>query len=90
MHECFTISCVKTYHLLNSTLHSKANACYRHFVLDFMARAYGKKPKAFAYRFYKPFTQQCVVISTHGYSSDIFYELVSKVFCNSNSVECQF
>ena len=43
MHECFTISCVMLYHLLNSTLHSKANACYRHFFLDFITRAYGKK-----------------------------------------------
>ena len=44
MYECFTISCVKLYHLLNSTLHSKANACYRHFFKDFIARAYGKNP----------------------------------------------
>ena len=42
MHECFTISCVKLYHLLNFTLHSKANACYCHLFSDFTARAYGK------------------------------------------------
>ena len=29
MHERFTISCAKLYHLLNFTLHSKANACYK-------------------------------------------------------------
>ena len=45
MYECFTISCVKLYHLRNFNLHSKANACYRHFFLDFIARAYGKKTK---------------------------------------------
>ena len=43
MHECFTILCVKLYHLLNFTLHSKANAFYRHFFVDFIAREFGKK-----------------------------------------------
>ena len=42
MHECFTISCVKLYHLQNFTPYSKANACYRHFILDFIPRAYKK------------------------------------------------
>ena len=54
MHEFFTISCVMLYHLLNSTLHSKANA-----FLDFICNCGWKKTKLFAYRFYKPFTQQC-------------------------------
>ena len=59
MHECFIISCFKVYHLLKSPLHSKENACYRHFYLDFIASNYEKKP--FAYRFYRPFSQQSVI-----------------------------
>ena len=43
MHECFTISCVKLYYLLNSTLHSEANACFRHLFLDFICRCWWKK-----------------------------------------------
>ncbi len=59
MQECFTISCIKLYHLLNCTLHSKANACYRPFFQILYADAGGKKDEASAYRFYIPFTQQC-------------------------------
>ena len=51
MHECFTISRVKLYHLLDFSLHSKANACYKHFFN-------GNKKKTFADSIYKPFTQQ--------------------------------
>ena len=71
------------YHLLKSTLHSKANACnigtfirfYMQSTLHSKANACNIgtfirfyiqmrvqiKNKAFAYRFYRPFTQQCLV-----------------------------
>ena len=70
------------YHLLKSTLHSKANACnigtfirfYMQSTLHSKANACNigtiirfyiqmrvqKNNKAFAYRFYRPFTQQCL------------------------------
>ena len=46
------------YHLLNFTLHSKANACNIGTFIRFYMQMQ-VEIKAFAYRLYRPFTQQC-------------------------------
>ena len=47
------------YHLLNFTLHSKANACnIGTFIRFYMQMWVENNNKAFAYRFFRPFTQQ--------------------------------
>ena len=58
-HSSDKIYSLKLYHLLNVTLHSKANAlnigtCFRFY----MQMRVEKKTKAFAYRIYSHFTQQ--------------------------------
>ena len=46
---------------MQSSLHSKANACnIGTFIRFYIQMRVQKKNKAFAYRFYRPFTQQCV------------------------------
>ena len=57
---------LKLYHLLNCTLHSKANAwnigtCFRFY----MQMQVEKTNKAFAYKIYSHFTQQCGLFSCH-------------------------
>ena len=45
---------------MQSTLHSKANACnIGTFIRFYIQMRVQKNNKAFAYRFYRPFTQQC-------------------------------
>ena len=56
----YKIYCLMLYHLLKSTLHSKANACnIGTFIRFYIQMRVQIKNKAFAYRFYRPFTQQC-------------------------------
>ena len=56
MHSINEIYCLKLYHLLNFTLHSKENACnIGTFIRFYMQMRMAKNP-AFAYRFYRPFT----------------------------------
>ena len=53
---------LKLYHLLNVTLHSKANVCNIGTLIRFyMQMRVEKKDKAFAYRFYRPLTEQCIL-----------------------------
>ena len=45
---------------MQSALHSKANACnIGTFIKSNIQMWVEKNPKAFAYKFYRPFTQQC-------------------------------
>ena len=47
---------------MQSSLYSKANACnIGTFIRSYIQMRVQIKNKAFAYRFYRPFTQQCVV-----------------------------
>ena len=70
---CIKIYSLKFYHLLNFTLHSKSKCLqYRHFYqillhlhIKFICKCRCKKTKAFAYRFYRPFTQQCYLLSRY-------------------------
>ena len=58
----YKIYCLMLYHLLKSTLHLKANACsIGTFIRSYIQMRVQIKNKAFAYRFYRPFTQQCLV-----------------------------
>ena len=46
---------------MQSSLHSKANACnIGTFIRFYIQMRVQIKNKAFAYRFYRPFTQQCI------------------------------
>ena len=59
-HSSNKIYSLKLYHLINFTLHSKANACNIGTCFRFyMQMRVEKNPKAFAYRTYSHFTQQC-------------------------------
>ena len=50
---------------MQSSLHSKANACnIGTFIRFYIQMRVQIKNKAFAYRFYRPFTQQCRYSST--------------------------
>ena len=47
---------------MQSSLHSKANACnIGTFIRFYIQMRVQIKNKAFAYRFYRPFTQQCII-----------------------------
>ena len=53
---------LKLNHLLDFTLHSKPNACKIGTFIRFQIQMRVQiKNKAFAYRFYRPFTQQCII-----------------------------
>ena len=60
-HSSDKIYSLKLYHLLNFTLHSKANACnIGTFIKFYMQMQVEKTHKTFASRFYGPFTKQCI------------------------------
>ena len=61
-HSRDKIYSLKLYHLLNFTLHSKGNACNIGTFIRFYMQMRVEK-KTFAYRFYRPFTQQWIMIA---------------------------
>ena len=51
---------------MQSSLYSKANACnIGTFIRSYIQMRVQIKNKAFAYRFYRPFTQQCIQSETY-------------------------
>ena len=60
MHSSDKIQSLKRHHLLKVTLHSKANACNKGTFIRFYMQMRVEKTKAFVYRIYCPFTQQCI------------------------------
>ena len=54
---------------MQSSLYSKANACnIGTFIRSYIQMWVQIKNKAFAYRFYRPFTQQCSLYFLNGFS----------------------
>ena len=81
MHSNDKIYSLKLYHLLNFTLHSKANACNTGTCFRFyMQMRVEKTHKAFAYRIYSHFTQQCTYdkhVKVHYIQNEAkFYQLI--------------
>ena len=61
------------YHLLKSTLHSKANACNTGTCFRFYMQIRVEKNNAFAHRIYSPFTQQWIFMATPKKRSKSFH-----------------
>ena len=58
---------------MQSSLYSKANACnIGTFIRSYIQMRVQIKNKAFAYRFYRPFTQQCKISFVCGQVNQVF------------------
>ena len=69
---------------MQSSLHSKANACnIGTFIRFYIQMQVQIKNKAFAYRFYRPFTQQCTFFCCHHY---ILTELIMEFQALNNEI----
>ena len=73
---------------MQSSLYSKANACnIGTFIRFYIQMRVQIKNKAFAYRFYRPFTQQCSLLPIFTLSNYIFFCLLKR--CILCSFRCQ-